>query len=568
MQVHRVGNLTPCGRWGRAAPNLAGMTTRADWERAAAGVLRKSGRLTDDDPDDAVWSALTRTTYDGIAVPPLGVPGEHGSVRPERVGPWDIRTFCAAGLEELVNGEVLADLEGGATSVWLAADPDTDFAVLLADIRLDLAGVVLHDPNDAPATARGFLEHAGGTALHPSTNLGIPAAAADADLAALAGQAGVVGFVADGLPVHADGASDSQELGWVFAEVAAYLRALESAGVPVADAARLVELRLAVTDVQFLAIAKLRAARRLWARLLEVCEAEQVPLRIHAVTSAPMTSELDPWVNMLRGTVAGFAAGVGGADAVTVRPFDEPLGRPDAFGRRIARNVSSLLIAESHVAAVADPAGGAYAVEQLTDDLAAAAWAELGRIDAEGATAFEARVREVRERRLDDVARRRLPMTGLSEYPLLDETRPVRPPGGSAGPSYGEAFATLRRDPASGHVFLATLGSVAQHAARAGSATNLLAAGGIAVDPARGTSGVEDLLAAYAGQPVVCLAGTDSAYAEWGSEAATALHQAGARHVVLVGGPAKDWVDDAFAEGDDAVAFLTRCRSAIEEAGR
>ena len=90
-----------------------------------------------------------------------------------------------------------------------------------------------------------------------------------------------------------------------------------------------------------------------------------------------MMSRYDPWVNMLRTTVAAFAAGVGGADAVTVLPFDTPLGVPDAFGRRIARNTSALLVSESHVARVADPAGGAYAVEKLTDDLARAAWAAL-----------------------------------------------------------------------------------------------------------------------------------------------------------------------------------------------
>ena len=86
--------------------------------------------------------------------------------------------------------------------------------------------------------------------------------------------------------------------------------------------------------------------------------------RQHAVTSRPMMSKYDPWVNMLRTTVAGFAAGVGGAEAVTVLSFDSTLGVPDAFGRRIARNTSSLLISESHLARVADPAGGSYAVEQ------------------------------------------------------------------------------------------------------------------------------------------------------------------------------------------------------------
>ena len=112
-------------------------------------------------------------------------------------------------------------------------------------------------------------------------------------------------------------------------------------------------------------------------------------MRQHAVTSRPQMSKYDPWVNMLRGTVAAFAAGAGGAEAVTVIPFDEPLGLPDALGRRIARNTSSLLISESHVARVADPAGGSYAVEKLTDDLAIAGWAELQRIEEAGGLAAD-----------------------------------------------------------------------------------------------------------------------------------------------------------------------------------
>ena len=139
-----------------------------------------------------------------------------------------------------------------------------------------------------------------------------------------------------------------------------------------------------------------------------------------------MMSAYDPWVNMLRTTVAAFAAGVGGADAVTVLPFDSPLGRPDAFGRRIARNTSSLLISESHLARVADPAGGAYAVEKLTDDLAVAAWELFGRLD-EGEDLeplIEATVAE-RDRQ---VATRERPLTGLTEFPNLAEERPQREP--------------------------------------------------------------------------------------------------------------------------------------------
>jgi methylmalonyl-CoA mutase len=282
-----------------------------------------------------------------------------------------------------------------------------------------------------------------------------------------------------------------------------------------------------------------------------------------------MLSAYDPWVNMLRGTVAAFAAGVGGAEAVTVVPFDSPLGEPDAFGRRIARNVSSLLVAEAHVAAVTDPAGGSYAVEQLTDDLAGAAWAELQRIEASGGVlaalddgSLGARIDAIARRREHDVATRRRPITGLSEFPHLGEAIPERGGTPDGVRRWGAAFEALRADAPSEHVFLATLGPVAQYTARAQFATNLLAAGGIAVDVAGATSGIEDVAASYHGQAVVCLAGTDAAYAEWGSEAATTLRGAGAQRVIVAGEPV-DWADETCATGVDAVDFLTRTREAL-----
>ena len=97
-----------------------------------------------------------------------------------------------------------------------------------------------------------------------------------------------------------------------------------------------------------------------------------------------MLTRRDPYVNLLRGTIAGFAAGVGGADAVTVAPFDAALGRLDAFARRVARNTQALLIQEAHVARVIDPAGGSWLVESLTDALARAAWAFFQEIEAAG----------------------------------------------------------------------------------------------------------------------------------------------------------------------------------------
>jgi methylmalonyl-CoA mutase len=550
--------------------------SKADWERAAAGVLRKSGRMSDDDPDETVWTALTRTTYDGLEVPPLGT-SDHvtraARPRPDRAGGWDVRV--RVGID---NVRVLAELESGATSLWVPAEEVSadQLGSLLDGVLLDLASVVLEAPTVAHAEILTSLGP-----LHPDTNLG---ATTDADLVAvarLAAQSGVRGVVVDAVTIHERGASDAQELGWLLARGAQVLRVLEQGGIDAERAFPLIELRVAVTDEQFVGIAKLRALRVLWARLAELCGVADARTRVHVVTSRPMTSAYDVHVNLLRTTVAAFAAGVGGADAITIVPFDEPTGEITTLGRRLARNISALLVDESHVARVADPAGGAYAVERLTDDMCQAAWAELGRIEADGEQAFFARVAKVKERREDDVAHRRRALTGLSEFANLADPVPTRR---NLSYRWGAAFEAFRADPPEQHVFLATLGPVAQHTPRAGFAANLLASGGIAVDAAGATTGAGDLVAAYAGQAVVCLAGADAAYAEWGSAAATARRAAGAHRVLVVstsspagtcspdGKGSTDgtssteglaWADDAFRSGDDAVAFLTRTREAL-----
>jgi methylmalonyl-CoA mutase len=531
--------------------------SRADWEAAAAGVLRKAGRLSDDDPDDAVWAELTHTTYDGIAVSPLGTPDQGFppvTPRPSRVGAWDVRVRAFEGTE------AVAELEHGASSLWVLAEhiAPEQLATFLDGVLLDLAPVVLEGPTPAHAEALVALGP-----LHPDSNLGATDDADLVDFARLGLRAGVRALVVDGVPVHEQGASDAQELGWLLARGAQVLRALEDAGIEPEQAVGLVELRVAVTDEQFPGIAKLRALRVLWSRLAHLCGVTEPRTRVHAVTSRPMTSAYDVHVNLLRTTVAAFAAGIGGADAVTVVPFDEPTGEISALGRRLARTISALLVEESHVAAVADPAGGSYAVEQLTEALCQAAWAELGRIETDGEADFLTRVAEVRARREEDVARRRRPMTGLSEFANPADPVPARR---NLSYRYGVAFEALRRDAPDAHVFLATLGPVAQHTGRAQFATNLLAAGGICVDVAGATEGVDDLVAAYDGQAVVCLAGTDAAYAEWGSAASTALHQAGAQRLVVASTSSTDdiaWADDSFRAGDDAVAFLTRTREAL-----
>ncbi len=590
--------------------------TRAEWEKAAADVLRKSGRMGAEDPDALVWDRLTRTTLDGVRVPPLGTsasvtdlpdtgqpglaPFTRGAAVSRSEEGWDVRVHVADPDAARSAADAITDLENGATSLWLSLGQGglavADLPTVLAEVYLDLAPVVLDAPDLPVAAAEAFCAVLGerGVTAAPGTSLGgdplgtrVRGWDDEAEvqdtvlrLADLAREHGTRALTVDGTAVHDAGATDAQELGYSLAAGAAYLRLLTGpGGLDAAAAAALLEFRYAATDEQFPTIAKLRAARRLWHRVLELCEVADAPGQVqHAVTSRPMMTKYDPWVNMLRGTVAAFSAGVGGATSVTVLPFDTMLGLPDTLARRNARNTSSLLVHEAHVARVTDPGGGSYALERLTEDLAAAGWAQLQRIEAEGGAlasigSAEGGLRhrietEGRAPRARQVALRRRAVTGVSEFPHLHEHLPERRPHptGALPPQvqrYGGAFEALRDDPPGSAVFLATLGPVAAHTARATFAGNLLAAGGVDSVAAGATSGTKDLLAAYAGQRVVCLAGSDRTYAEWGAAAAEALRGAGAAYVVVAGQPGDLPVDDSCATGVDALAFVNRVRKEL-----
>lgn len=579
------GMTSPIDRIALTSPEDT--ATAADWERATAAVLRKSRRLAEDAPDADVWEKLARTTLDGISVAPIGQLSDMDDLatagRPTREGDWDVRVHVVGPDAKTANESLLVDLENGATSVWIelgAGIGVDELDVVLKGIYTDLAAVVLDAPGQRLAAAEQLVDLLDGITPAAGTNLGASPAlgGSSADevvaIARLALAKGTYGVVVDASKLHDLGASDAQELGYSIAVGVEVLRVLTGAGLTLAEALSVVEFRYAATDEQFPTIAKFRAARRLWARVAELSGAtEPVAQRQHAVTSRPMMSKYDPYVNMLRTTVAAFAGGVGGAESVTVVPFDATLGLPEAFGRRIARNTSSLLLAESHLGKVTDPAGGSYAVEKLTDELAAAGWAELGRIEETGGAAAALadgsvidRVEEVVEAREVAIARRRQPITGVSEFPNLGEVLPERTPHASADAvrRYGASFEALRDEPAENKVFLATLGNIAQHTARATFATNLLAAGGIAVDVAGPTAGVDELVAKLEGHTVACLAGTDAAYAEWGTAAVEALRAAGVEHVIVAGKiDAVEGADDSCAMGLDALAFLNSTREAL-----
>ncbi|MDT8909536.1 methylmalonyl-CoA mutase subunit beta [Amycolatopsis sp. PS_44_ISF1] len=585
---------------------------RARWQELVAGVLRKSGRLPEDF-DGAPESKLVSRTYDGIEIQPLytredavgelGYPGLPPFVRgskPEGVisSGWDVRVRHAGPGAKAVNTAVLADLEGGASSVWLllggAALPVTALADALNEVYVDLAPVVLDAGPEYEAAAQALLEVFAEREIPASEAVGTLGAdpigvtartgeaqpvAPAAELAArvAAKYPKLRTLVADGLPFHEAGGSDAQELGATIAVGVAYLRALTEAGLEVDAAAGQLEFRLAATADQFLTIAKFRAARRLWDRVLEVCGADPAVrgMHQHAVTSPAMLTQRDPWVNMLRTTVACFGAGVGGADAVTVLPFDSAIGRPDAFSSRIARNTSAVLLEESRLGGVIDPAGGSWYVEKLTAELAEAAWAEFTAIEAAGGVEAElasgalagrlAQTWAQRTRRLDT---RRDPITGVSEFPNLAEKPVRREPlpvstqdGGLPRHRYAEGFEKLR-DASDSYlakhgerpkVFLATLGPVAAHTTRAGFAANLFQAGGLeAVNP--GATG--DLPAAFreSGARVACLCGTDAAYEEQAASVAAAL---GAETVLLAGKASYEGISGNVFAGCDALEVLT-----------
>ncbi|MEU9309576.1 methylmalonyl-CoA mutase subunit beta [Streptomyces sp. NPDC048256] len=571
--------------------------THEQWQRLVAGVLRKSGR---DVSDAAAEEALSTALEDGLHLRPLysahdaapdpGLPGFAPFVRGGRaegnsVGGWDVRQ------QHTADGAVLADLENGVTSLWLVLGdggiPVSSLGRVLDGVYLDLAPVVLDAGSDVESAAQELLrlyEERGVAREAARGNLGADPLGHEArtgreyDFAPVAGLArrcaeeypGLRALTVDALPYHEAGGSAAQELGCSMATAVAYLRELTEAGLPVEHACAQLEFRYSATADQFLTVAKLRAARRLWARVTEVCGSAVGQVQ-HAVTSPVMMARRDPWVNMLRTTVATLAAGVGGADAVTVLPFDHALGLPDAFARRIARNTSTILIEESYLSRVVDPAGGSWYVERLTDELAHAGWEFFQEIERTGGQAAALRsgrighdLADTWEARSAKLAKRREPVTGVSEFPDLGERPVERTPapaprsGGLPRVRRDESYERLRARSdahlaATGsrpRVYLAALGPAAAHTARVGFAANLFQAGGI--EPVTQGSFADS------GATEAVLCSSDALYEDRAATLAQELKDAGASHVFLAGRPGQYPGVDAYVfAGCDAVAVLS-----------
>jgi methylmalonyl-CoA mutase len=411
--------------------------------------------------------------------------------------------------------------------------------------------------------------------------------------------------VADGRVIHDAGGSEVQELAFVLATGVAYLRTLEGAGVALDEARSMVYARLSADADQFLTLAKLRALRLLWAQVEQSCGLAPRPLLIAADTAWRMLTQRDPYVNMLRATVATFSAGLGGADAITVLPHTLALGLPDAFARRAARNTQLVLLEESNLAKVSDPAAGSGGIETLTQQLCEAAWQLFQEIEKAGGVfasleqnLIQRKVAATRALREANIARRKEVLTGASEFPNLHESHvAVLDAKPIALAPYGEArikfdalapmrlaapFERLRdrsdrilKDTAARpKVFLANLGTPADFTARATFAKSFFETGGIeAIDflpapsspLAAGEMDFTALAAAFkaSGAALACLCSSDKVYVGQATAAAKALQAAGAKHIYLAGRPGEQeaafraaGVNDFIFAGGDALATL------------
>jgi methylmalonyl-CoA mutase len=600
-----------------------------EWRRAVLAVLRKSGAADEQTAPDRVDELLSTKTYEGIRVAPVytadtpppetGLPGLYPFVRGSRplgakTAGWDIRQRHAHTDPVVTREEALKDLENGAGSVWIVLGDGLPgpkgLADLLKDVRLDLAGIVLE--------AGALTRQAAGALIDEAVRRGVSFDAltgtfgadpiglhvrtgAEVDLSVLTDLAvrcaadlpGMRAGVVDATAYHDAGGSDAEELGCALATGVAYLRAAEAAGLDIEAAFGQLEFRYAATADQFLSIAKLRAARRLWARIAQASGVPQAGAQLqHAVTSSAMMTARDPWVNMLRTTMACFSAAVGGADAITVQPFDTRLGLPDGFSRRIARNTQSLLLMEAHLGEVVDPAGGSWYVEQLTEDLAQAAWKWFTELEAAGGILpaldrglVAERIDATWQARQTRIARRKDPITGVSEFPNLTEELPERVPapeiaGGLLPRRHYACLFEDFRDRADAHeratgarpaVFFATLGSISAHTARASFAGNMFAAGGIANITSGTTLEPAEIAQAFrdSGLTVACLCSTDKIYAEHAAAVAGALKEAGATKVWLAGKPGDhEGVDSYLYLGCDAAAVVDTTLRDLEVAAK
>lgn len=586
------------------APNTL-IEKQQAWYKAVAGVFARVQKKDVADIPLDIWQKLIKTTYDGIPINPLynradeldeaALPGVFpyrrgaAGVGQENQG-WGVAESFD---EKSTNQQVLDSLYNGTTN--LVIQGSADIATLLNGVYLSLCPVRLFAGVRTVEQAKALFAVAdsqqetpqlielGATPLTSMVNGGATISLDDTiELAKQAAQRdNTRAILVDAVTFSNQGATDAEEIGLALAAGVEYLRALTDAGFTVEQALDQISFRFATTDEQFAQIAKFRAARQLWARVAEIVGApEHGTCPQHALTAPVMFTQRDPWVNMLRSTVAAFAAGVGGATDVEVLPFDWaiPGGLPKtsrSFARRIARNTNLLLLEESHLSHVIDPGGGSYFIEAFTTQLADKAWDVFTSVEAEGglqqaiaAGTVAKLLDDAHEAQRKDIARRIKKITAINEFPNLAEA-PL-PADLRVEPSrvrrWAAEFEALRnRSDAYMEVrgtrptaVLIPLGPLAKHNIRTGFATNLLASGGIeALNPGQVTPGTEEFTTAAKSAPIAVICGTDQEYDATGKDAYEALRAAGVDTILLAGSPGHEFEPDGYLNMKiDAAATL------------
>jgi methylmalonyl-CoA mutase len=593
-----------------------------DWRKLVDGVLK-----------GAPFEKLVGKTADGLKIDPIYARAQGAVPLAGRLpaAPWQIMQRADHPDAKAANAQALHDLENGATGLTLVfagangaygfgLEPSAEaVAQILDGIYLD-AGIGLElqiGPQSRLAAIhvaeyvqrRGFnpaacdirfgLDPLGACAVWGSSPYSwseiVPAVTSAIKGLAALGFKGPMA-AADGRVIHDAGGSEVQELAFALAAGVAYLRAIEQAGVSLEDTQGMVYARLSADADQFLTLSKFRALRLLWARIEQACGLSPKPLFIAADTAWRMLTQRDPYVNMLRATMATFSAGLGGANAITVLPHTLALGLPDPFARRAARNTQLVLLEESNLAKVSDPAAGSGGVEALTKQLCAAAWSLFQEIEKAGGlfasleqNLIQRKVAATRTLRESNIAKRRDVLTGASEFPNLHEAdvavldaKPIAlapygeakfkfdplPPMRLAAPFEAlrdKSDAKLKSKGARPRIFLANLGTPADFTARATFAKSFFETGGIEAIDTTGFADPEALVTAFkaSGAATACLCSSDKVYAGHAVAAAQALQAAGTKHIYLAGRPGEQeaalraaGVGDFIFAGGDALAML------------
>ncbi len=618
--------------------------------------MAETGTLNDFPPaDEAAWRRLAlRTlegrpfetlishTFEGLAIEPLygRATAEGPRAFRQEPGAWKISQRIDHPDPATANAMARADLEGGAdaltltvagapasrgfgTALHTAADLDATLHGIALDrvpIRVD-AGlhsldiaqhlrVLAHERRLTSAALDVDLGHdpigafarSGMLAWTPDT-IGRDAAATS-HLLRESGFCGHI-FLADGRPYHEAGAGEAQELACVVATAVAYLRLLESSGFCLEEARAEIAFLLAADADQFLTLAKFRAMRRLWARVESACGLQPKPIRLHAETAYRMMTRYDPRTNVLRATLAGFGAAIGGADTITVLPYTLVLGLPDEAARRLARNTGLVLIHEAHLAKVADTAAGSGAFEALTEEFCTRAWALFQSFEQQGgmiaslaAGLPQALIGETAAARRAAIAERRLAITGTSAFPDLAEApvevlatcrnMPEAPQGKAAAtcrPLHAqrdaEPFEALRAASdeflsctgARPRIFIISLGSGPDVAKADEFARGLFATAGLEAVTCTGTGTPDEVAAGFSrsGCKIACLCVPGSAPREAIAAQIEALRAAGAAWLSVIGlsreaAPSMPLAEtiEIIAEGNDILPAL---RIALEQAG-